>query len=93
MHRWHNPFSAWLQMSDLARVCLAMAVAALGVALLGALVNLFVGNWFQAGGMAMVGLFYLVLFLTNYPPRGAAALGAADLLKPDYVEHREEERV
>jgi hypothetical protein len=70
----------WSTTSDLAKVCLATGVAILFVALLGAVVNLFIGSWFQSTGMAMVGLFYLVLGVCNWPPRGVSALGAADAL-------------
>jgi hypothetical protein len=79
-------------MSDVARLCLLTAMGCFAVALLGAVVNLFIDNWFQSVGMAMVGLFYLVLFLANLPPRGIAAIGAADVLKPDYVEYRVRQR-
>jgi hypothetical protein len=92
MLRWRNPFRALAEMNNLAKVCLATGASALIVALLGSLVNLFVGNWFQAGGMAVVGVFYLVLFVTSYPPSGAAAIGAAEFLPPDHGEHRERHR-
>ena len=57
--------SGWQRLSDTAKVCLATGVSALVIALLGSVVNLFVDSWFQAAGMAAVGVFYLVLFATN----------------------------
>ena len=92
MVRWRNPIRVLAQMSDVAKVCLATAGGALVIALLGTIFNFFVANWFQASGMAVVGLFYLVLFLVNYPPRGAAALGAAQILEPHPVERPEKNR-
>lgn len=91
MYTWRKPFRALGQMSDVAKVCVAVAAGALLIAGLGAIGNLFFKSWFQSVGMAMVGLFYLVLFLANYPPRGVAALGAAEWVKPKYTEHKEEE--
>ena len=92
MLRWRNPFRALAEMDDAAKICLATGGGALIIALLGGLVNLFVGNWFQASGMAVVGVFYLVLFVTSYPPRGAAALGAGELLQPNCAERRQQKR-
>jgi hypothetical protein len=88
MYTWRKPFRAWEQMNDVAKACLAVAAGAFLIAGLGAVVNLFFKNWFQSVGMAMVGLFYLVLFLANYPPRGVTALGAAEWMKPMYTEHK-----
>lgn len=73
----------WRQLGDTAKICLAAGIGALAIAAIGAVVNLFVGSWFQATGMAMVGLFYLILFATNLPPRGVSTLGAAELMRPE----------
>ena len=91
MYTWRKRFRALEQMSDVAKVCVAVAAGAFLIAGLGAIGNLFFNSWFQSVGMALVGLFYLVLFLANYPPRGVAALGAAEWVQPKYAERKEEE--
>lgn len=75
-----NPLRLWRELNDVAWISLMTGLGILLVALLGAIINPLVGNWIQSGGMAIVGLFYLVLFLTNLPPRGISAIGAAELL-------------
>lgn len=72
----------WGSLSPVAWICLITGLGALAAALLGAIINPLVGNWFHSTGMAMVGLFYLSLFVSNLRPRGIAAIGAADAL-PD----------
>ena len=77
VRRFHQ---RWRSTSDLAKLCLVIGAALLMIALLGAVVNLVMGSLFQSTGMAMVGLFHLVLGVCNWPPRGITALGAADAL-------------
>lgn len=72
----------WRPLSDTAKLCLVTGGGALVIAAIGAFANLFVDSWFQAAGMALVGLFYLILFATNLPPRGVSSLGAAELMAP-----------
>lgn len=73
-------FRIWREMSQVAWVSLLAGVCILIAAVIGAIINPFVGNWIRSGGMAIVGLFYLVLFISNFPPRGISAIGAADVL-------------
>lgn len=71
----------WNGLSDLCRICFVTGAAALLVALVGAILNPLIGNWFHSTGMAFIGLFYLVLGLTSWPPRGTSAIGAEPLVK------------
>jgi hypothetical protein len=91
MFRWPSSFHSWNRLSDVTRICLATAIGAFVAAGLGALINIVIGDWFKSGGMAIVGLFYFILFLANYPPRGVSAIGADDMLKAKYAKPRQRE--
>ena len=71
----------WNRTSDVCRVCYATGIVALLVALVGAVLNPFVGNWFHSTGMAFIGLFYLVLGITSWPLKGTSAVGAENVIK------------
>ena len=73
-----------------ARLSLAAGGALLVVALLGAIVNPFIGNRFQSLGLAIVGLFYMLLFVCNFATGGTRFLGTSEILSTRCDDNDEE---
>jgi hypothetical protein len=63
-------------------MCLIVVASAFAVALVGAILNPFIGNWFESSGLALVGLLYLAFLLTTFAPGGTRFLGTSEILSP-----------